>query len=281
MNAIKILIVENELIVSEQMAAYLQQLEYNVCGIAEKGEEALELIKNDIPDIVLMDIDLDGELDGVDTAALIQEDIIIPIIYLTNFDDDRTLNRVKQTMPAAYLIKPFRNLDLRNAIEMAIYNAAHMTLNKSERDINVTIEMSFEKEKEKLEELYILNDRLFYKRFAGQYNRLVISEIVYLESDSNNTIAYTISGVFTLPFNLKHTLKKLEGTPLLRIHRQYAINIDYIVQINGFDITLEFMNSVNKNGDIVNPAIKEEKTLPVSSSKKDGLFKKLKIRVEG
>ena len=120
MNAIKILIVEDELIISKQLSIYLKQRNYDVIGIPRSGEQALEIVENENPDIVLMDIDLDGELDGIETAAKIHETLIIPIIYLTKFNDNRTLDRVKDTLPATYLTKPYKNHDVRNAIEMAI-----------------------------------------------------------------------------------------------------------------------------------------------------------------
>ncbi len=117
----KILIVEDEHIVALDIRLHLQKCGYTVPGIFSSGEEALEHMEELQPDIVLMDIQLQGELDGVETASIIKEKYRIPVILLTAYADDTTIERAKITQPFGYIIKPFEERELRTAIEIALY----------------------------------------------------------------------------------------------------------------------------------------------------------------
>src|SRR5690606_14362347 len=99
----------------------LSELGYEVTGILPHGEEALSHIKIDKPDIILLDISLKGEMDGIETAHEIQKHYKIPIIYLTANSDEAHFNRAKETHPYAFISKPFKKLDLQRAIELTVY----------------------------------------------------------------------------------------------------------------------------------------------------------------
>ena len=113
-----VLVVEDESIVSKDIQHSLKKLGYNVVGAAATGERALELAVSESPDIILMDIMLKGDMNGIDTAEKIKEDLHIPIIYLTAYADESTLEKAKITEPYGYIIKPFKEVDLHTSIEM-------------------------------------------------------------------------------------------------------------------------------------------------------------------
>lgn len=117
----RILIVEDETIVSRDIANSLQMLGYEIAGSAVSGDEAVMLAGQTRPDLVLMDIVLQGGMDGIEAARAIHEGFDIPIVYLTAYSDDSVLDRVKITDPFGYLIKPFATKELQLTIEMAIY----------------------------------------------------------------------------------------------------------------------------------------------------------------
>lgn len=121
MKKLKILVVEDEGIVSEDIQKILEHLGYEVTALASSGEEALASIKEKIPDLVLMDIVLIGELDGVQTAEEIKKNFDIPVIYLTAYTDENTLGRAKITEPFGYITKPFEDRELHIIIEIALY----------------------------------------------------------------------------------------------------------------------------------------------------------------
>jgi putative two-component system response regulator len=117
----QILVVEDEGIVALDIQKRLQALGYGVSGLASSGEEAMEMLLRNRPDLVLMDIQLCGRMDGVDTAGQILASFHIPVIYLTAYADSETLERAKITGPFGYILKPFDTKDLHVAIEMALY----------------------------------------------------------------------------------------------------------------------------------------------------------------
>jgi PAS domain S-box-containing protein len=118
----KVLVVEDETITAIVIAEYLQQLGYTVIDTVNSGTGAIASASQNRPDLVLMDINLKrNDLDGITTATQIREQFKIPVIYLTAYSDDTTLERAKITEPFGYIIKPFNERDLRVAIENALY----------------------------------------------------------------------------------------------------------------------------------------------------------------
>ena len=115
----KILVVEDEGIVAKDIQNRLRHLGYKVPAIAFSGEEAVAKAKKLKPDLVLMDIMLNGEMDGIEAAAKIRSQMNVPIIYLTAYSDESTLNRAKTTDPYNYILKPFNDDDLRIGIDLA------------------------------------------------------------------------------------------------------------------------------------------------------------------
>jgi PAS domain S-box-containing protein len=130
----KILIVEDEFIEAMGFEKSLKSFNYNVVGISSSGEDALKKIDQLKPDLVLLDIILNGELDGIETAAKIKEDYNIPVVYLTAHPEESVIRRAKFTSPYGYIIKPVNNTDLKNTIELAIYkHQMENKLKKSEK----------------------------------------------------------------------------------------------------------------------------------------------------
>ncbi len=124
MTTARILIVEDERIVAEDLRETLGALGYEVVGIVPSGEAAIEQAAAHHPDLVLMDIMLRGNLNGIDAAQHVRDRLDIPVVYLTAYADDATLARAKVTEPFGYLIKPFEERELLTAIEMALYKHA-------------------------------------------------------------------------------------------------------------------------------------------------------------
>ncbi len=117
----KILIVEDEEIIARDMLDMLEQLGYHVVAVADSGEEALRRIAETGPDLVLMDIQLKGDMDGVETTDQIRRRFDIPVVYVTGSVDQKTLQRAKVTAPLGFVVKPFRKKDLHSSIEVALH----------------------------------------------------------------------------------------------------------------------------------------------------------------
>jgi diguanylate cyclase (GGDEF)-like protein/PAS domain S-box-containing protein len=119
-NTVKILVVEDESIVAEDIKAILEEFGYRVIGTADSGEEAILKVAETKPHLVFMDIRLKGQMDGIQTAEQIWNDYQIPIVYLTANADIKTLYRAKATEPFGYVIKPFQERELQTAVEIAL-----------------------------------------------------------------------------------------------------------------------------------------------------------------
>jgi PAS domain S-box-containing protein len=117
----RLLIVEDEAIVAEDLKSRLRQLGYEVVGIAHSGETALALTAQTHPDLVLMDICIQGTMDGVRTAELVKQQHHLPIVFLTAYSEEATLQRAMRVEPGGYLLKPFEDRELKITLEMALY----------------------------------------------------------------------------------------------------------------------------------------------------------------
>lgn len=115
-----ILIVEDDDIIARVADWRLKNLGYSVCGRASTSAEAMDLVANQMPDLVLMDINIKGDTDGIDTAKMIKKSYNIPVVFVTSHSDGITLERAKASNPDGFILKPFEDNDLRVAIELAM-----------------------------------------------------------------------------------------------------------------------------------------------------------------
>lgn len=141
MNDAHIFIVEDEILVARDLEQQLTALGYTVVGIAASGEEALEQIERLQPQLVLMDIRLQGKMDGIATADVLRQQFSLPVVYLTAHADQATVARARITEPFGYILKPFEERELSTVVEMALYkHQAEQKLRASERRYAMTLQ---------------------------------------------------------------------------------------------------------------------------------------------
>ena len=145
-----ILIVEDERILAEDLKEMLLELGYHVAGSVGSGKEAIDLASNLQIDLVLMDIKIEGELDGIDTAEVLKDRFGIPAIYLTAFSDDIILQKAQRTEPFGYVIKPYRASEIKSVIEMALFK---MKVEKKRKDSYHQLKNEAQLRADKLEEM--------------------------------------------------------------------------------------------------------------------------------
>lgn len=116
----KILIVEDEAVIAMELEDRLDQMGYSVIGMASNGEVAIRKIASKKPDLILMDINLRGPLDGIEVTREVNARFDVPVIYVTAYSDDATLRKARETAPSGFLFKPFRDNELRAALEVAL-----------------------------------------------------------------------------------------------------------------------------------------------------------------
>jgi CheY-like chemotaxis protein len=123
LEAERILIVEDEKIIAFDLQRRLSSFGYNVVDLCTQGQEALEAATAHRPDLVLMDIMLEGSMDGIEASTQIQNRLGIPSVFLTAYSDENTLERAKNAKPLGYILKPFKERDLYSTLDIALYKA--------------------------------------------------------------------------------------------------------------------------------------------------------------
>ena len=242
MNKPNVLIVEDEVLVSLDIGERLKKAGFNITAMTETGERALEHLETNKPDLVLLDICLDGKLNGIETAEQINTKYSIPIVYLTSLTDEESFRKAQKTKPSAYIQKPFNEIELIRSIELAISNHSHFSHSNDET-------------KSSQEEVYyILNDSFFLKH-RTRFEKVALSSIVYLEADGNCTYIYTASRKFFLSTTMGSILENLHIPNIIRTHRSYAVNLNMISSYEGntlFIDTIEIPVSRSHREDVFN-----------------------------
>ncbi|HQZ25226.1 MAG TPA: LytTR family transcriptional regulator DNA-binding domain-containing protein [Flavobacterium sp.] len=212
-----ILIVEDEMIIAANISLQLTHLGYEVTGIIPRAEEVLPNIRLHVPDILLLDINLKGDIDGIQLAHLIQKEFKIPIIYLTANADEAHFERAKETNPYAFISKPFKKLDLQRAIELTIIRIQNET--ETEKTIPIDNEIPF-----------VLSDCIFV-RSHNKMVKVCLNDILFIEAERNYCKIHCKDKEHLLVTTLKDLEEKLTSNNLLRIHRSFIVNLSHIDEI--------------------------------------------------
>lgn len=181
----RVLIVEDEPIIAADIESTLTKGNFIIAGIAYSSVNALDMLFNRDIDLVLLDIAIKGDMDGIEIAAIINEKYHLPFIYITSFSDQHTLQRAKLTMPYGYIVKPFKDRDILSSIEIALYrydmdsHQSELTLEKAESVAGTTITES--------------EYRILGLLWEGKPNKLIADELYV----SINTIKTHIKNLFT------------------------------------------------------------------------------------
>lgn len=217
-NQIRIGIVEDEALIADHLAECIESLGYHVVFIADEAEEALHQLNHQKVDLMLLDINIHGALDGVDLANQINLTHGIPIIYITSNTDSRTIERVKVTKPAGFIIKPYTEKDLETSLAIALFKY-HAT--KSTPDEKVL----------ESDTSFFVDDSFFLKE-KHAFIKLRFSEILYAEAMDNYSILFTVHGKHILSQTLKSVEARLVQHNFIRIHRSFLVNIGKIERID-------------------------------------------------
>lgn len=209
MEKIKVLIVEDKEIIAANLAALLTQHSFELMATVSTGEEAVRLALSHPPDLILMDIQLAGAMDGITAAATIRKQHDIPVIYLSDYADASTVERAKVTRPAAYLTKPFQDAELVRTLDIAFYNANAQRKPdpKDPRDLML--------------------------RVNQVYIKLRPADILYLEADRAYCRLITEKGEHLVSHSMNHIYEQLDDRLFIRVHRSHVINKEKIAKIDG------------------------------------------------
>ncbi len=212
-----ILIVEDEPIIADDIKATLIELGYKVAGIVNNGKDTLNTLLEHEIDLILMDISIEGDMDGIQVAQKINQIHDIPIVFLTSYYDQATLDRAKKTQPAGYIVKPFDEKDLKVNIEIALAK----------------------KQKLKLTQQKNFNADKFFIRENKELLSIDLSEINWIEAFDNYAYIHSIKGKHLISHTLKSIEDKLADKGFVRIHRSHLVNFNKITSVSEGFIYIE------------------------------------------
>lgn len=216
----RILIVEDEALIADHLAACLQAEGYAVDAILDSAEEALVHLQTARPDLALLDIQLAGALDGVDLAMAIRSGAQIPVVFLTSNTDPRTLARVQLSRPAGFIVKPFQPADLRPAIELARY--AHKARQQEQAPTPAPTH----------------EDDAFYIKDKHEHHRVRYADILCAEALDNYTRIHLPGKRYIVSQTLKAVEEKLQGHGFFRIHRTWLVQVSQISCIRPTEVVV-------------------------------------------
>ncbi len=210
---INILVVEDDAIIAMDISRSLKKAGYEVSDTASSADTAMKIL-NQNPGIQLavLDIQIEGNINGIELAHIIQRKFEIPIIFLTSFTDDETLHKVKCFNPAGFLIKPIEAAELVTNVELALLRSQD----------EVPIAEAIEK---------VQNTSAFI-RHNGALVKVNLADILYAEASDNYCYIHTTCGRYLLSQTLKSIEEKLDKERFMRVHRSYLVNLNAIEIIN-------------------------------------------------
>ncbi|MEZ4720884.1 MAG: response regulator [Flavobacteriales bacterium] len=244
-----ILVVEDESIVAKDIQVCLKKLGYEVVGVCSTGEDAVEKANETNPDLVMMDIMLKGEMSGIEAAAEIRKEMDIPVIFLTAYTDRDTVDRAKETEPYGYIIKPFKEIDIQTAIEIALYKHSKEKVIKKERDFYYNL---VEKQ-DSVDMIFVkANQRLVKIRYV---------DIYFIEALKDYVVINTLERRYTIHSTMKDIERKMPDKDFVRVHRSFIVRIDKIKEIDHANVVMD----------------NEKKVIPVGGSYKELLQERLNL----
>jgi len=227
MSKAKVYIVEDEILLSKDLENILKSNGYNVVGVSQTGEEFLEKVVEERPNIVLMDIMLKGKITGIEAAKKLREMFDIPVIFLTAYGDENTVEKAKESFPYGYIIKPFREKELITTIEVV--------LNKYQADQEI------KKERDLLYNLVSNKNETdcIFVRADYRLNKISFKDIYFVEAMKDYVTIHTSDNMYTVHSTMKEMQKILPEKEFVRVHRSYIVRIDKIYSIKYPDIVIE------------------------------------------
>ncbi len=236
MSNVKILLVEDDPSYAIELEMIVDELGYEVLATVDNAEAVFEILKTEKPDLILMDIQIKGEMTGIEIAKQIESENI-NIIFITSFDDKEKFAEANSTKHFGYIVKPFNHLTLESTIEVALMN-----LIKSEEEIDDDEVEENDDKKDWTEDL-ILKDHVFIKK-RNRLEKVALNDILYIESDGNYSIITTETKKYILKMSLKKASEFLLTHDFVRVNKSSILNMHEVTSIVLSDNQMILRNKV-------------------------------------
>jgi len=242
MSQLKILIVEDDPMIAESVQDILGILKHEVIGVADDAEKAIAICNETLPDLALLDIQIGGDIDGVDLADLLNQNFEIPFIFTTAFADSDTIARAKSKGPFGYLVKPYGIKDMNAAIEVAM--SAFERFKKAKES---SVAMS-----------KVIQDSIFLK-VDSKLIKVKIDDILYIEAKGDYALFKTKEKGHIVHTTMKRVEDRLIDHNFAKVHRSYVINLSKIIDIEESNLLID------------------NKVIPISRANKEALIQRLNL----
>lgn len=238
----KVGILDDEVVICETLSKYLKELGYSVPDYAISYNEAIDLLDTYKPDIMLLDINIGGDKNGIDVAKYIRENNNIPLIFISSYSDKQTIQNASTVKPNGYLVKPFNKNDLLAAIETALSNFSNTNQENTEEQKDV---------KFMIDALFIKQDSLYVK--------IYFKDILYIKSEGVYAEIFTKDKKYLIRETLKKLLEILPNDSFFQIHRSHIVNVNFVSAVNS-----EYV-------------IVDKETIPMSRNSREEFLKRLNL----
>lgn len=225
MPPIKVLLVEDEPIIAQDLRDILEQRDYEVIGVAASVPQALTLLAQHPCDVVLIDVMLRGERDGIDLAQLLRVQYpAVPFLFVTSLSDAATVARAKAALPHGYVVKPFEEPDVYVALEMALAkHAAEQHAAEQHGSSDATPAPT-------ADGLFVRSGRSLVK--------IPLHDLLWLQADGNYTALHTSTSKYMVYKVLREVEEKLPPHEFSRVHRSYSVALRHVVSVGAEGVVL-------------------------------------------
>jgi len=238
----KVLIVEDDLFISESLKDILRILDHEIVGVADDADTAIDICNENLPEIALLDIQINGDIDGVALAEVIRDQFDIPFIFTTAYADNETVLRARDKGHFGYLVKPYGVKEVNAAIQIA--KASYDRLKTAEKE-NANMSK-------------IIDNSLFLK-VDSKLIKVKIEDILFIEAKGDYALFKTKNKGYIVHTTIKRVEERLSNYNFQKVHRSYIVNISMIIDIEESNLLIE------------------DKFIPISRANKDALIKRLNL----
>ncbi|EAZ82086.1 LytR/AlgR family response regulator transcription factor [Algoriphagus machipongonensis] len=222
----RILIVEDELSIAENIQEILELLGYTNIDIANSANQCIKVIKKFRPDLIFMDIKLKGDKDGIELGEIVKQMVDAPLVYVTSYSDPTIIERAKRINPAGFIVKPFNTNDIHAIVEIVLYNKR----TKPSTDTAVVNNTT--------DSPYLVTDAVFIKA-DNAFEKVPYEDIYYVEANGNMVTIYTKNRDYSIRKSMKEIEEILPSHIFLRVQKSYIVHLGQIEHFTTKEITLK------------------------------------------
>ena len=212
-----ILIVEDELLIAEDIKTTVEELGHNIVAVVVRADKAIEILNTQKVDLILLDITIKGDVNGIDLAEIVNQQFKVPFIYLTSHADPKTVNEAIKTAPQGYVVKPYSNSDLYTSIALAFEN---------EKKEAITFSADTDRDH-------------FFLKIEGLYQKLFHKDIVYFRAAGNYIEVHQTDKKYLVRKTFKKISELIPASVFVQTHKSYILNKQKITSFNAKHVYID------------------------------------------